>query len=646
MAWMQKLYDTYERCAGSNLPDAKALLPIAHTTQQAHIEIVIDGEGNFRRAMVIPKDDQETLIPCTEDSAGRAGIKPATHPLCDNLQYVAKDFRTYGGTVTSGYAKIPGAPCADYMDLLEGWTTFAPSQTKLMAISAYVGRGNVIADLVGAGILPLIDPVADPPLLLKEWTGQEEAPEIFRRLPNGQAPEDAFIRWRVESDGELATGTWEDVDLVRSWQDFYASRQSVVGLCQVDGRIAALAEQHPKKLRHSADRAKLISANDTSGFTFLGRFTNAAQAAGVSFEVTQKAHSALRWLIGRKQAARSGDQVFVAWAVNGQSIPDPWADTMDILNEDQHQNAPDPLSPTAEVGDVGQEFSRRLQRAIAGYRSNLSDTDDVVVMGLDSATTGRLAITFYREIKGSEFLVRIQTWHDVLAWPQNFGKETKFVGAPAPRDIAEAAYGRRLDDKLKKATVERLLPCIVDGLSIPIDLVTSCCRRVFNRPGLEPWEWEKCLGIACALYKGFHKERGYSMALQEDRKTRDYLYGRLLAAAEHLESRALYVAGENRDTTAARLLQRFADHPYSTWRTIELSLTPYKARLRNSRAGFLWNMEKLLDQLLGAFSPQDEKEAFTNDRPLSGEFLLGYHCQRQALRHEPEDTESTPATAE
>jgi CRISPR-associated protein Csd1 len=119
----------------------------------------------------------------------------------------------------------------------------------------------------------------------------------------------------------------------------------------------------------------------------------------------------------------------------------------------------------------------------------------------------------------------------------------------------------------------------------------------------------------------------------------------LLAVAEHLENRALHVAGESRDTTAARLFQRFADRPYSTWRNIELALAPYKSRLRASRAGFLWNMEKLLDQILGEFSSSHE-EAFTNDQRLSGEFLLGYHCQRQALNHRPDETDSTAVAAD
>jgi len=102
----------------------------------------------------------------------------------------------------------------------------------------------------------------------------------------------------------------------------------------------------------------------------------------------------------------------------------------------------------------------------------------------------------------------------------------------------------------------------------------------------------------------------------------------LLAIAERIECIALHVAKEERDTAAARFMQRFADRPYSTWRTIELSLRPYQARLRSKRPKFLAKMEKLLDEVTCAFQSND----YTNDAKLSGEFLLGYHCQRQILK--------------
>ncbi len=406
------------------------------------------------------------------------------------------------------------------------------------------------------------------------------------------------------------------------------------------GKDARLCNNHPKFIRHSGDGAKLISANDSSGYTFRGRFTDdtGQQACGVGYEVTQKAHNALRWLIQR-QAYRNEDQVIVSWAVAGTPIPDPCGNSLTLILAGEAADEAHAVAPELSLdGDAGQAFTKRLNRAMAGYRATLGPTDDIVVMGLDSATPGRMAITYYRELTGSEFLDRIEAWHSAYAWPQNFGKELQFVGAPAPRDIAEAAFGRRLDDKLKKSTVERLLPCIVDGQPLPRDLLESTVRRTCNRVALDHWEWEKTLDIACALFKGAFKNEEYQMTLETDRYSRDYLYGRLLAIAEHIENRALYVAGEKRDTTAAKLMQRFADRPASTWRTIELALAPSKSRLRAKRPGYLHEIEKLHDEVVSGFLGDD----FLDDNKLSGEFLLGYHCQRQILN--PPKTDKTAPT--
>ncbi len=466
-------------------------------------------------------------------------------------------------------------------------------------------------------------------------------PMIFEGARGKEKIKDAkvFIRWRVESPDDPASGTWEDTKLIEAWIAYDQIQNPRNGICMVLGEEARLCKNHPKFIRHSGDGAKLISANDSSGYTFRGRFTDdtGQQACGVGYEVTQKAHNALRWLIQRHQAYRNDDQVIVSWAVAGVPIPDPFGNSLTLMLAGESVAAP-PVAPELSLdGDAGQAFAKRLNLALAGYRAKLGPTDDIVVMGLDSATPGRMAITYYRELTGSEFLERIEAWHTAYAWPQNFGKELKFIGSPAPRDIAEAAFGRRLDDKLKKSTVERLLPCIVDGQPMPRDLVESTVRRACNRVAIDHWEWEKTLGIACALFKGAFKNKEYQMSLEIDRNGRDYLYGCLLAIAEHIESRALYVAGEKRDTTAAKLMQRFADRPASTWRTIELALSPSKSRLRTKRAGFMYEMNKLLDETVTRFVCSD----FLDDSKLSGEFLLGYHCQRKNL-NPPKPDNDTP----
>ena len=629
MSWLLKLFETYERCAGHEPDGAQKLMPISHTPQQAHLEVVVDGLGNFKRAQVISRE--ETVIPATEKSANRT-MGEAAHPLADKVQYVAKDYPAFGGK-KKGY--FPG-----YLGQLEAWCDSSSGHPKARAVLEYVRKGTVVNDLVGQQLL-----IAENGVLLTNWEGDGPEPPIFRQLTakkDGDAKSkdqgDALVRWVVEATpGEPATDTWTDRSLHLAWESFYASQQTQRGTCAVTGSLDSLvASQHPAKLRNAADKAKLLSSNDTSGYTFRGRFHYADEALSVSFEVTQKAHNALRWLIAR-QGYRHAEQVIVSWSVGGEDIPDPFMDSLKLMKILS-------LPTDAAPADTAQAFAVQLKRTLAGYGAKLDPGSDIVVMGLDSTSgmQGRMAITYYRELKGSEFLERIEAWHTKVAWQQNFGKDSHFIGAPAPRDIVEAAFGKRVDDRLLKATIERLLPCIVDGQGIPHDLVLATSRRASNRTGFKPkesWQWEKCLGIACALFKGYHSERSYQMALEPDRTTRDYLYGRLLAIAEDIERHALFVAGEKRDTSAARLMQRFADRPFSTWRTLEVSLTPYKSRLRAQRGGLLFKREQLLDDTMAKFIADD----YANDAPLTGEFLLGYHCQRQDLRPPKLTAEGTDA---
>jgi len=632
MSWIQKLYKTYESCSSeisSDIPN-----PISHTTQMAHIEIVIDGQGNFRdgRAKVIEnKEEQKTLIPCTEESGGRSGRKPKNHPLCDKLQYIAGDFVKYGGKVTSGFADKPSEPYDNFLDTLGKWKESEFNHPMVTAIYEYLKKGTVIGDLISECILP----IQKGTNVAESYEGDKKsAPPIFRVLPQGQVPMDAFVRFRVEGEN-TENATWTSESLKKSWISFYKSLLKTEGFCSVTGEEnAKLSESHPAKIRHDADKAKLISSNDSNGYTFRGKFLTALQAAGVSFEVTQKAHSALQWLI-RRQAFRSGDQVFVSWATTGSPIPDPCANTWDFLGDEFQIND----TSTPQIGDVGQSFALRFNKKLAGYKAKISDTEDIVVMGLGSATPGRMAITFYRELTGSEFLERVEKWHSDFSWFQNYGKDKNdkkkailFEGAPSPKDIAWCAYGSKVEGKngikLLNATVERLLPSIIDGRAVSRDLVEHCVRRVSNRDGLEPWEFEKCLGITCSLFKGFYNGRRYSMALEEERTSRDYLYGRLLAMADQIELKALQLAKENRGTTASRLMQRFSDRPFSTWKNIEEALKPYKDRIRTKYPGLLDGYEELLDVIHSRILAAN----YITDTRLTGEYLLGYNCQRQWFR--------------
>ena len=642
MTWMQELYQTYESSLSSNVLTSDLPLPICHTTQNAHVEVVIDLEGNFLpgRSKIIEKGEgQKTVVPCTEkSSSSRTGIHPSHHALCDKLQYLAGDYVEFGGKVTSGFMKEPSTPYKNYVEDLVKWVGSTHSHPKAKAVLAYVKKSTLIKDLANDKILPL----GDNGKLRNAWEGpKKDAPKIFSSLPQN-ALESVFVRWRVESPGDTVTGTWEDATLFSSWINFYSNRQGEIGLCMASGEKTTLAKRHPAKICKEETNAKLISSNDSNGFTYRGRFTDASQACGVGDEVSQKAHNALRWLIERQSFNRFGLTV-VAWSTKASVIPDVMANTYELFGMSSGEDA----SETPVVNyDAAQAFGQRLAKYVAGYRVKLGVGEHINVMALAPTTPGRIAISCYQKLSGAEFIERVSAWHENVAWEQslhindkgkNKTRRMHFFGAPSPESIARAAYGPRLDNKLGKATSERILRCIIDGEAIPIDLVRSTFHRACNRPiskrgSKEEWEWNETLNVACSLYRGHNKEERFQMVLENERTSRDYLYGRLLAVAEHIEARALHLADENRSTNAERLMRRFADHPFTTWPTIYHDLKPYLARLRSRRYPLLVRLEKKMDEIKDMFNTDD----FNSDAKLSGEFLLGYHCQRRALWAEKE----------
>ncbi len=690
MSWMEKLYQTYEQAVLLDEPppsddDKKKyspLVPIGHTQQNAHINITIGGEGNFIKAVVL-KEKTQVVLPATEESAGRTGTKPPPHPLADKLQYVAKDYLDYGGKKASFFK--------EYQELLHKWCASEYAHPKVKAVLQYIEKGTVIADLVKVKIV-FID--ADNVLLTQWDSNNGDAPALFKLLPKDKGVLDqgsALVCWTVELVGDPIVDTWKDNSIQESWITYNTlTGDNAKGLCYITGEQQTLAINHPKKIRHSGDGAKLISSNDWQNFTFLGRFTDekdnvtklGLQAVGIGSLTTQKAHNALSWLI-QKQGFKNGDQVYVSWAVSGKDIPEPLADIAEQFDEeanlDEVEASQEPTETQAALDygtDLGEAYAKKLRNYIAGYAVKLDETDQIIIMGLDSATPGRMGILYYREMLSGEFLARLKKWHQEFAWyqrhtqeiPNGTGKKPKTkviypISSPVPRDIAKAAYGEKVSDDLKKKVIERLLPCIVDGFPLPFDLVQSCVRKASNRvayPNDEQWLWEKNLGITCALYKGYYsrhsnpqEQRDYNMALDENYHSRDYLYGRLLAVAERIEDIALSVASENRSTNAARLMQRFADRPAQTWLVIYKALDPYMQRLQVSRTAFLNNQREELETIMAAFAIED----FNNNAPLSGEFLLGYYCQRQKMKdesaenkksfaekkdHESKDTEANP----
>ena len=664
MSWMQKLYRTYEYVQEQGLNDEDLALPF-HMSKAVHLKVILNDKAEL---VGVERFDVKKQVPIqvTEKSSKRAGSTIASYALHDSLQYIAK---TAGNYLTIEYLskvaekdngkkwkeflagtdeykqKFADTEKAKYKDCFEfyekqlsGWAEFG-NLKEINIVLQYIQKGSLIEDLLEKQIFSFKDNILS--------AGKDD-------------PFSLTIVWAVEISNDPHSDLWSKNSIKKQWIEYQESQsgeeREQPELCYITGERDYAAKAYPK----IEGNAKLVSANDTSGFTFLGRFLSDKQAVALGRDVSQKAFNMLKWLI-KRQGIRNGDQVTVAWAISGKPVPSPmkdisseldWADIDNwdisaVENPDEiaAQRPPENSEASPEWSvNIGRSAAEIIKKKLHGYRKELKEYEQISLIMLDSATPGRMALTYYQEFLPADYFANLDAWIDDFSWYQRYSIEVqngkkidkrtqwRFV-PPSPYSIAEAVYGKSLSDTLKKQLYARLLPVIVGGTSVPIpeDLVRQSFQAACNPNGCENWEWQRNIGVACALYKGWRarhhdlsQRRTYPMSLDTQNCSRDYLYGRLLAVAENTESYALYLAGEKRATTAERYMQRFAEHPFATWRNIELALKPYQERLRN-------NGKDTGTQAIGEIMELFATDDFTCDDKLSGEFLLGYHCQKMEI---------------
>ena len=664
MSWMQKLYRTYEYVQEQGLNDEDLALPF-HMSKAVHLKVILNDKAEL---VGVERFDVKKQVPIqvTEKSSKRAGSTIASYALHDSLQYIAK---TAGNYLTIEYLskvaekdngkkwkeflagtdeykqKFADTEKAKYKDCFEfyekqlsGWAEFG-NLKEINIVLQYIQKGSLIEDLLEKQIFSFKDNILS--------AGKDD-------------PFSLTIVWAVEISNDPHSDLWSKNSIKKQWIEYQESQsgeeREQPELCYITGERDYAAKAYPK----IEGNAKLVSANDTSGFTFLGRFLSDKQAVALGRDVSQKAFNMLKWLI-KRQGIRNGDQVTVAWAISGKPVPSPMKDISTELNwadmanwdisavENPDEIATQRLPENSEASpdwsvNIGRAAAQIIKKKLHGYQAELKAHEQISLIMLDSATPGRMALTYYQEFLPADYFTNLDAWIDDFSWYQRYsievpnGKKTdkrtqwRFV-PPSPYSIAEAVYGKSLSDTLKKQLYARLLPVIAGGTSVPIpeDLVRQSFQAACNPNGCENWEWQRNIGVACALYKGWRarhhdlsQRRTYPMSLDTQNRSRDYLYGRLLAVAENTESYALYLAGEKRATTAERYMQRFAEHPFATWRNIELALKPYQERLRNNGKD---TGAQAIGEIMELFATDD----FTCDDKLSGEFLLGYHCQKMEI---------------
>ena len=611
------------------------LLPPFHTTVTAQITVTIDQNGNFMRAELVAQDDKMTIIPVTEKSGSRtAGKEP--HPLCDNLRYLAGDYKDY--------YKDDGVCNELYMSQIEKWEKSTYSHEKVKAIYLYLKKATLIKDLVEQKIIKLND------------NNQIDDKENMEGIVQTKA----FVRFIIRSTGEnlhreIPDECWKDRTLQDCYIKYVRSQEREKGMCYLTGNMESISYLHSKKIRNEGDGAKLISANDSQNFTYRGRFANREEAVAVGSETSQIVHNTLKWII-RKQGAFFDTMTIVTWESDQLNMPKWNMDTESIITEyenEQEENDwdswDDDWSEEEEVSDGNPITAEKFYKALNGYGKKVDNTSNMILLALDAATPGRLAMIENVTLDTARYLKNIEKWHNDCNWIHEKwkdGKRIQFWGMVGVRDIADILFGIENKGKLsivdgngKKLYAEvakRLLPCIWYGSNIPYDYVNLAVVKASNPLTYkERKNWERVLTLACSMVKKNEKDRNkeeWNVALDKSAKDRSYLYGRLLAVADRIEYMTYDAKDNGRITNAKRYMSTFSQRPYETWKVIEENIQPYLAKLDVVKRKYY---ENLLSEICNLF----DIDKFKENKKLDGLYLLGFHSQEYDLRFKKENSE-------
>jgi len=602
VSWTDELYKIYEYNSDREFDENEpVMLPVAHSTANAQIEITIDLDGNFKGAKAVEKSDAVTVIPATEDSATRSsGI--CAMPFADKLIYTAGDYSNYA----EGKKADNSGHFTNYMNQLRRWMAGEYTHPFVRALYMYLDKKCLISDLVSAGVIKI-----------DEVSGKFKEKEKIA----GIQQEDSFVRIKINTDDSLVE-TWKDKSLQESFISFNSSLMGEKQLCYASGEYVSPTYKHPSKIRNSGDKAKIISTNDESGFTYRGRFADKEQAVSIGYDYSQKIHKALQWL-REKQGKNIDSLTVIVWASAMQDIPD---SSDSFIDDSGFDDFPD--EKTADIPSTMPMYMDMLNKRIFGAREKLEPNTKVMIMGLDAATTGRINISMYSELESSQYLANIEKWHTETAWLRFYGKsKKKIINSFSVYDIIRYAFGTEqgkfvdCDKKLMRDNILRLLSCITNGAKLPSDIVHALYQKASNPLSYDnSYNHRSVLETACGMIRKhiIDGKGDVSMAYDPNITDRSYLYGCLLAIADKAESESFDEQERNvRVTNARRYWNAFSQRPFMTWRIIEERLRTYLNKLGKAQVKY--------SKWINEITSKMDAAAFADNSRLEPMYLLGYH---------------------
>ena len=354
---------------------------------------------------------------------------------------------------------------------------------------------------------------------------------------------------------------------------------------------------------------KLVSANNES--VYAGRFLKPEEVCSREFETTQKAERFLKWIIAN-EGVWAGGTIFICWnPKNGVAT-----------------NIDSPFSFMKKTDrESWESYKHDFKDLIHKVCADKSALENVVVVGLDHRTDGRLAVAYCNKFNESDFYNRISTWDKTCGRPISLSEIIKY----AYGDIItkEKTQEIKVSDGLFLNKMKWLISCRLSGGAIPRDLMQHLFNN-FKRMHLYKDEGKnkyrtnliKIATIMANKYYIDNKKGEFDMVnVEEKRMDRSYQFGRILAIYEEIEKKA--TKQDNRDTTALKMEEQYCRKPASTLIKIREHINKAYIKKLDNRDDF----EKMIREIIETI----EECGGWEDKPLTESFMVGYAIQRNSF---------------
>lgn len=596
-----RLYEKNRDIVGVYTDVNTVLAPVYHLTQNAHLTVVIDGNGDFLRAEKTG-NDVCTVVPVTRASVARTSNNDP-RALCDYLWYVAGDYMQYADNKSHSLF-------VNYVKQLEQWAESEHSHPKVKAILTYVKKESMVRDILSCDVLAL---------------------KKDGKLAQSSAK--SMVRFRVE-DGSSEPDCWKDRSLQEVWIAYRRSKSSNMILSAVTGRMQEEAKIHQTQIRFGADMTKVFTSTEEDTMVQIGE------------EDSFIFCNTLRWLC-QKNRVVIGKMTFLMWSCAGGQYPDFSQSSAWVTQGKEIQNDP-------SAREVFNSCMRNKQQEFDGQ-------DSILFIAMESAMDNKGGLVFTRTGKWamSEYLHGIWTWYERCGWLHPYyNKEEKragyYYGVPGIRQMARILYGTpkgtyfELDngDYNYVALTKALTPCIMEGKPVPQHIIKTAVRRVTNMSCLrKPFLFRQSLAVACSLIKQgmiCRKGKEYNMELDIGNQDRSYLFGRLLAVADMAEKSTFDPVDDRfRETNALKSMHAYISRPAAEWQKLRVRLEPYLRKIpRLIFSGKKIRRREYYENMIGLIMNQFSAGDF-NDVPLEPVFLIGYDAQKRAMAYRKEKDKKT-----